>query len=122
MEQNEMQMIQGMFESLMMEMRSFKEEVNGKFEEVNGKFEEVNGKFEEVNGRLDKLDEKVTRIDVTIENEIRTNIKLLAEGQETINRKLDQLADVPERLENLEIHVGAISPTVHKHSIKLKKL
>lgn len=115
MEQNEMQMIQGMFESLMMEMRSFKEEVNGKFEEVNGKFEEVNG-------RLDKLDEKVTRIDVTIENEIRPNIKLLAEGQETINRKLDQLADVPERLENLEIHVGAISPTVHKHSIKLKKL
>ena len=98
MEQKEMQMIQGMFESLMMEMRTFKVEVNS---------------------RLDRLDEKVTRIDTTVENEIRPNIRLLAEGQETINRKLDVLADVPERLENLEIKVDAMSPVVREHSIKL---
>ena len=111
MEQNEMQMIQGMFESLMMEIKG-----------TNNRLDKLENRFDGLEKKVDKLDEKVTRIDVTIENEIRPNIKLLAEGQETINRKLDQLADVPERLENLEIHVGAISPTVHKHSIKLKKL
>ncbi len=106
-----MQMIQGMFESLMMEIKGVKGDVSGLKQDVSS-----------LKQTVDRLDEKVTRIDVTIENEIRPNIKLLAEGQETINRKLDGLADVPERLENLEIHVGAMSPAVHEHSIKLKQV
>ena len=111
MEKQEMQMIQGMFETLMV-----------KIDSLENKFDGLENKVDGLEAKVDRLDEKVTRIDVTMENEIGPNIKLLAEGQEVINQKLDRLDDVPERLENLEIKVDAISPVVRNHSISLKRI
>ena len=54
-----MQMIQGMFESLMMEIKGVKGDVSGLKQDVSS-----------LKQTVDRLDEKVTRIDVTIENEI----------------------------------------------------
>ncbi len=55
-----------------------------------------------MDARIDSLDARLTRVEITIENEIRDGMKLLAEGQATIIDQLKRMNGVPERVEVLE--------------------
>ncbi|HIU25846.1 MAG TPA: hypothetical protein IAC50_05060, partial [Candidatus Copromorpha excrementigallinarum] len=38
--------------------------------------------------KMDEIDEKITSVQITLENEIRNNIQLIAEGHIDLERKL----------------------------------
>ncbi len=40
--------------------------------------------------KMDEIDEKITSVQITLENEIRNNIQLIAEGHIDLERKLDE--------------------------------
>ena len=44
------------------------------------------------NKRLDAIEQRVTRTEVLLENEIRPNIQMLAEGQNTIQKQIKRLS------------------------------
>ncbi len=51
----------------------------------------INERFDKLEGRFDGLETDVRDIKLTIENELRKNISIIAEGHGILNRKLDEI-------------------------------
>lgn len=81
-------MEQGTLQQIISEMRLIvKEEVGTLSKEVNSLKEDIN-----------KLNQKVDNLQITIENEVRPNIKIIAEGHTALNEKLDTLKDIDKKV------------------------
>ena len=72
-------------------------------------FERMGTKFEAIHKRFDAQDEHLLRIDNAIENEIRPNFKLLADGHMALNEKMDR---VEGKVETIEGDIEDIKNTV----------
>lgn len=76
-------------------------------EELQAISDLLDGKLEPINNKLDNLEKAQKKIEIAIENEIRPNIKLIAEGhgdlvsmQKQTLRKIDHLADKIDVISN----------------------
>ncbi len=65
------------------DLREIKDLINSKFEQVNDKFEQVNDKFEQINSKFEQVNDKL--------NDLKIDIAVLKEGQNGINKRIDNL-------------------------------
>lgn len=72
------------------------EPLSEKIDNLEGRFDNLDGRFDNLENRIDSLESKVDRIDldvrdikVSIENEIKPQISVIAEAHSILNRKLD---------------------------------
>lgn len=72
--------------------------------------------------RLDNIDDKVSAIQLTIENEIRNNIQILAEGHMTLERKLDESLKVNQEKELLLIRVNRLESEVRELKARIERI
>lgn len=84
-----------------------------------GKFEEdMNSRLDAVDSRLDGLELEITKTNLTIENEIKPQIGILAEAVQGINAKLDAMPTAEDleitnsRIDTLEAIVKRLSRDV----------
>ena len=83
----------------------------GKMDERLDKMDERLGKMDE---HFEKLDKSVSDIKLTLENETNRNIRLIAEGHLTLNRKLDDALKVDNEKELLLIRVNILENEVRR--------
>lgn len=78
--------------------KTIKDEVSRLDARIDGLDTRIDG----LDSRVDGLDARLARVEITLENEIRDGMRLLAEGQATIIDQLSRLNGLPERVEALE--------------------
>ena len=88
------------------------DQVNNRFDQVNNRFDQVDNRLDQVDNRLDQVDKRLDKIEITIENDIKPDIKAalegyrqLAEGQEEIKV---QIIELSSRVDNQEVEIRAI--------------
>lgn len=69
----------------------------------------------------DLMDAKLSPISLVIENEIRPQLKALAEGQHTILAKLDELTP-KTKTEQLEDQIEMMKSVIKLHTIEIAEL
>lgn len=57
---------------------------------------------------LKKMDQKIDSVQLTIENELCRNIRLIAEGHLDLSRKLDQALQIENEKEMLKIKINTL--------------
>ena len=65
------------------DLKELKNFISSQFEQTNEKFEHISKKLEQVDGKFEQANEKI--------NDIRVDIATLKEGQNDINKRLDNL-------------------------------
>lgn len=86
---------------------------------IEGKVDGMEDRLSAIESKANTIDDKVTKVEVVIENEIRTNIKRVAEGHLDLSRKLNECIrlcnDIKDRQEIYDIYINM-------HESKLKAL
>jgi chromosome segregation ATPase len=67
-----------------------------------------------ISARQNIMDDRITRIEIKIENETDRAIKILGEGIEILNRKMDEHLNLEHRVEILEHKVSAVEYVLKK--------
>ena len=70
--------------------------------------------------KLDKLENDITDIKLTLENEIRTNIKRVAEGHLELSRNLHEALKIDSEKEMLAIRVSVLETELRRIKAKLE--
>ena len=99
------------------ELQGTKEEVQGMKEELQGTKEEVLGLKEKVQGlesSVQELSNKVTNIELTIENEIRDNIRCIADGHLDLSRNLHEAMKPYEEIEVHSVKINMLETDVRE--------
>ena len=71
---------------------------------------------------LKKLNDKVTDIQLTLENETNKNIKIIAEGQLDLSRKLDEALKVDSEKEMLMIRVNRLENELRRLKARVEEI
>lgn len=98
------------------------DKIDGRLDKVDERLDKIDDRLDKVDDRLDKIDGKTTDIQMTIENEISKNIRIIAEGHLDLSKKLDEALKVENEKEILLIRVNHIENELHrvKERVELK--
>ena len=102
--------INGKLDLVLSKLDSMENRQDG-FEKKLEQFEKKQDQFEE---KLEDVDRRVINVELTIENEIRPNIQLLAEGYSAFMRKNDELAKVKEEHDFTKIRLDVLESRVNR--------
>ena len=80
------------------------------------------GITEEIHKSSTSLDNKITSIQMTIENEIRRNIDIIAENHIGLNKKLDEVLSRDEERELMKIKLNVLENEIRKLKEQLEKI
>ena len=83
-------------------------------EQADGRFEQIDNRFERLEEKVDGIDRRLINVELTIENELRPNIQILAEGQSIIMRKLDELTKVRDEHDYTGIRLDVLESRVNR--------
>ena len=110
------------------DVSGLKEDVSGLKEDVSGLKEDVSGLKEDVSGlkeetaslkaQMGQMDERLRRVELTQENLVLPQLRLLAEGHDAL---LTQTVPV-RRMEAVESDVDMLKTVVHVHSQDIRAL
>ena len=70
--------------------------------------------------KLDRLEKDITDIKLTIENEVRVNIKRVAEGHLDLSRNLHEALKIDNEKEMLAIRVSVLETELRRIKTKLE--
>lgn len=79
----------------------------------------LDAKLEPIETKVDKLANKVTNIELTLENEIRPNIQLLAENYVPAAKRYEKASD---QIESMQADIDVLKKVVTGHSEILQKI
>ena len=79
-------------------------------------------RLDNMDGKISAIDSKVSSIQLTIENEIRNNIQIIAEGHTILERKLDESLKVNQEKELLLIRVNRLETEVRELKERIEKI
>ena len=112
--------------SLNTRMNSFQDDINNRIDILSKRLDKNTDKVDILSKQLDentrKLDtvaEDVSKIKITVENEIKPRIGLIAEGHQPIVEKVTSLT---EDMEVVKFDVDRVKKVVTTHSKELNKL
>ena len=78
--------------------------IDARLDKVESRLDKVESRLDKVESRLDKVESDIKDIKMTIENEIKPAISIIAEGHLNLDRKLDNIIKMNEnRLSEHEI-------------------
>lgn len=80
---------------------------------------ELKQKVSNIENKVSNIESDVTDIKLTIENEIRVNIKRVAEGHLDLSRDLKEAKKPSDEIEMLAIRVNALESDVRKLKEKI---
>lgn len=89
----------------MKKLRTDNKMIFKKLEEIDTRFDGVDVRFDGMDARLDRVEHDVKVIQLTIENEIRRDIKIIAEGHLDLSRGIAALQAREDRNDKLAIDV-----------------
>ena len=69
-----------------------------------------------------RIDEAETRINVKLENDVRTQLQLLLEGQQGMTEKFKMLDQVAEDVEEIKIKVNALESATKDNTSQIREL
>lgn len=87
-----------------------------KLEPVHDRLEGLETRFDGLETKVDRLDERVVGIELTLENDIKPNIKILAEGVMQNTERIERIEKKVEKLDGIEANVDALMAAVKSHS------
>lgn len=85
-----------------------------KFDKLESKFERVESRLDKVEGRLDKIETDVADIKMVLENEIRVNIRRVAEGHLDFSKNLHEALKMDNEKEMLSIRVTVLETELRR--------
>ncbi len=97
------------------EMSNMKEDMSNmkeKVSQIDEKVEKLDQRVEKLDQRVEKIDKRVKSVELSMENELTRNIKIIAEGHLNLNRKLDEALKVENEKELLLIRVNILENEV----------
>lgn len=89
-------------------------EVEGRLGEVEGRLDKVESRLDKVESRLDKIETDVADIKMILENEIRVNIRRVAEGHLDLSKNLHEALKVDNEKEMLSIRVTVLETELRR--------
>ena len=95
--------------------------IDERLDRMDERFDRMDERFDRLEGRVEKLEESVTELQLVVENEIRSNIQILAEGHMMLNEKLDRVLEGEKEREELKNRVDALETGFHLMQDKLNK-
>ena len=75
---------------------------------IHDRLDKMDDRFDKMDDKLENVDGRLRKMEVAIEHDIDRAIKLLCEGHEILNDKLDKLIGLNDRVVTLEDKVAAI--------------
>lgn len=87
-----------------------------------GKLDAVESDMQEIKQKVNSIENKVTGIDLTLENEIRVNIKRVAEGHLDLSRNLHNALSIDNEKEMLSIRVNMLETELRKIKERLENI
>ena len=95
---------------------------NEKLDLILSKLGQMDERLDRMDERFDKLENDVTGIKLTLENEIRQNIKHVAEVNLDLLRKLDDSQEIDSEKRMLTIHVSILETELRKVKDRLEQI
>lgn len=84
------------------------EKIDAKLEKIENRLGNIENELEVVKNRLKKIETDISNIQSTIENELRPNITIIAEGHWMLNRKLDEVFKMRDEHELILIRINRL--------------
>ena len=86
------------------------------------KLDSLESDIQEIKQKVSIIENKVTSIDLTLENEIRVNIKRVAEGHLDLYRNLHNALSIDNEKEMLSIRVNMLETELRKIKERLENI
>ena len=118
----EMQEVKADVQVLKTEMQEVKADVQvlkSEMQEVKADVQVLKTEIQDMKQRTTNIENNVTAIKLDIENEIRVNIKRVAEGHLDLSRNLQAAKKPSEEVEMLSIRVGTLETDMRNVKAKL---
>ena len=94
-------------------------QMDERFTRMDERFTQMDERFTQLDNRLMNVESGVTDIRLTLENEIRPNIRRVAEGHLDLSRKLDEALKVENEKEMLIIRVNTLENELRRMKDKI---
>ncbi len=88
--------------------------IKQELKEIRQDIAEMKQDIVEIKQDIKELNRRLTLVELTLENEVKPNIMLVAEGHHILNRKLDEALQVDNEKEMLMIRVNILESEVRK--------
>lgn len=95
-------------------LRVNQEKLSGEIKELRANQEKLGEEIKEIKASQERIENEVRGIRLTIETEIRPNIKLIAEGHLDLNRKFNNIIKIENHNEMLGIRVNVLESEFEK--------
>lgn len=88
--------------------------IDQRLDVVDQRLDGIDQRLDGMDRRMDSLDKRVTSIELTLENDIKRSISILAENHLELNKKLDKLMQMSETNRLYQIKVDYLETTVNE--------
>ena len=89
---------------------------------MNSKIDRLDSRMDKMDSGMDEVKTQVTGVKLILENEIRRNIMIVAEGHLDLSRKLDDAVKVKEEREMLLVRTNMLESDVRTLKSKVDAL
>ncbi len=86
--------------------------LDSRIKPIENRLEKIEDRIEKIEDQIEKIENKVTNIELILENEIRVNIKRVAEGHLDLSRNLHEVMKRNNEIEMLAIKVSMLESEV----------
>ena len=102
----------GTIESKVDTMESKMDTMESKMDTMESKMDIMESKMDTMESNMDDMKSQISGINLILENEIRRNIQIIAEGHLDLSRKLDDAIKVKEEREMLLVRTNVLESEV----------
>lgn len=110
---------------LLSEMQGMKGEIRdlrNEMQDMKGEIQNLKSDVEELKQTVADIENKVTNIELTLENEIRVNIRRVAEGHLDLSRNLHEALKIDSEKEMLAIRVNVLESEVRRLKERIEEI
>ena len=95
---------------ILAEILGVKNDVQGMKDDMQG----MKADIRELKERVSNIESKVTRIELTLENEVKVNIKRIAEGHLDLSRNLHEALKIDNEKEMMALRINSLENEVRR--------
>ena len=85
-----------------------------KLDLILSKMDQMESRMDQVEAKIDRMESDIRNIELTIENEIRVNIRQVAEGHLNLSKKLHEALKTGAENEMLSIRVNVLESEMRR--------
>nr|WP_300833992.1 hypothetical protein [uncultured Acetatifactor sp.] len=100
--------------SKMDQMESRMDRMESRMDQMEAKIDRMESRMDQMESKIDRLESDIRNIELTIENEIRANIRQVAEGHHNLSKKLHEALKAGAENEMLSIRVNVLESEMRR--------